>query len=170
MIKIQHPEFEMWSTGIHARSNVACADCHMPYSREGGVKISDHWIRSPLFNISQACQQCHRWSDEELRRRVTIIQDRTAGLLKKSEAAILDAIDAIKAAMASGATDEQLKQARHLHRHAQMRWDFVASENSMGFHRPQEAARWLGESIDYARQAQIAALRLRPVKAKLASQ
>ena len=83
--------------------------------------------------------------------RVTIIQDRTAGLLKKSEAAILDAIDAIKAAMASGATDEQLKQARHLHRRAQMRWDFIASENSMGFHSPQEAARWLGESIDYAR-------------------
>jgi len=89
------------------------------------------------LNISQACQQCHRWSDEELRQRVTIIQDRTAGLLKKSEAAILDAIDAIKAAMASRATDEQLKQARHLHRRAQMRWDFVASENSMGFHSPQ---------------------------------
>ncbi len=169
MIKVQHPEFEMWSTGIHARSNVACADCHMPYTREGGVKISDHWIRSPLFNISQACQQCHRRSEDELRQRVVVIQDRTAHLLKKSEAAILDAINAIKEAMAAGASDEQLKQARHLHRRAQMRWDFVASENSMGFHSPQEAARWLGESIDYARQAQIAALRLGRAKAKLAA-
>ncbi|MCA9871705.1 MAG: ammonia-forming cytochrome c nitrite reductase subunit c552, partial [Anaerolineae bacterium] len=33
MIKIQHPEFEMWNTGIHGRSGVACADCHMPYMR-----------------------------------------------------------------------------------------------------------------------------------------
>jgi nitrite reductase (cytochrome c-552) len=124
------------------------------------VKVSDHWVRSPLFNISQACQQCHRWPDEELKQRVRIIQDRTADLLKKSEVALLDAIDAIKGAMASGATDERLKQARHLHRRAQIRWDFIASENSMGFHSPQEAARWLGESIDYARQAQSAALQL----------
>jgi len=169
MLKVQHPEFELWSTGIHARSNVACADCHMPYTREGGVKISDHWVRSPLFNISQACQQCHRWSDKELRERVITIQDRTAYLLRKSEAAILDAIDAIKQAMAAGATDEQLKQARRLHRRAQLRWDFVASENSMGFHSPQEAARWLGESIDFARQAQIAALRLGRMPRRAAS-
>jgi nitrite reductase (cytochrome c-552) len=169
MLKAQHPEFELWSTGIHARSNVACADCHMPYTREGGVKISDHWVRSPLFNISQACQQCHRWSDEELRQRVITIQDRTVHLLRKSEAAILDAIDAIKQAMAAGATDEQLKQARHLHRRAQFRWDFVASENSMGFHSPQEAARVLGDSIDFARQAQIAALRVARVPRRAAS-
>jgi nitrite reductase (cytochrome c-552) len=169
MIKIQHPEFEMWSTGIHARSNVACADCHMPYTREGGVKVSDHWVRSPLFNISQACQQCHRWPDEELKERVKIIQDRTADLLKKSEAALLDAIDDIKGVMAAGATDDQLKQARSLHRRAQIRWDFIASENSMGFHSPQEAARWLGESIDFARQAQIAVLRLGRGSGKAAS-
>jgi len=29
--KAQHPEFELWSQGIHARSGVSCADCHMPY-------------------------------------------------------------------------------------------------------------------------------------------
>ncbi len=41
-LKAQHPEFEFWNQGIHARSGVACADCHMPYKREGGQKISDH--------------------------------------------------------------------------------------------------------------------------------
>ena len=56
MLKIQHPEFEMWSSGIHARSGVACADCHMPYMRDGAVKVSDHWLRSPLDNVNQACQ------------------------------------------------------------------------------------------------------------------
>ena len=50
LLKAQHPEFEMWSQGIHARSGVACADCHMPYKREGAQKVSEHWVRSPLLS------------------------------------------------------------------------------------------------------------------------
>ncbi|MGH7179214.1 MAG: ammonia-forming cytochrome c nitrite reductase subunit c552, partial [Tepidisphaeraceae bacterium] len=34
-------------------------------------------------------------------------------------------------------------------------------ENSMGFHAPQEAARILGESIDYSRQGMALAMSLR---------
>ena len=157
MIKIQHPEFEMWTTGIHARSGVACADCHMPYIREGSVKISDHWLRSPLENINSACQTCHRWSEDELRDRVIDIQDTTAGLLRKTEEAILDAIYTIFAAKNGGATDEDLAVAYQLHRSSQLRWDFVSSENSTGFHSPQEAARVLANSIDLARQSQLSA-------------
>ncbi len=157
MIKIQHPEFEMWTTGIHARSGVACADCHMPYIREGSVKISDHWLRSPLENVNSACQTCHRWEEEELRDRVIDIQDTTAGLLRKTEEAILDAIDTIVAAKNAGATDEDLAVAYQLHRSSQLRWDFVSSENSTGFHSPQEAARVLANSIDLARQSQLSA-------------
>jgi len=52
VLKAQHPEFEMWNQGIHARAGVACADCHMPYKREGAMKISDHHVRSPLLNIN----------------------------------------------------------------------------------------------------------------------
>lgn len=157
MIKIQHPEFEMWTTGIHARSGVACADCHMPYIREGSVKISDHWLRSPLENINSACQTCHRVDEEELRDRVVDIQDTTAELLRKSEEAIISAIDTIVAAKEAGATDEDLAVAYQLHRSSQLRWDFVSSENSTGFHSPQEAARVLANSIDLARQSQLSA-------------
>ena len=157
MIKIQHPEFEMWSSGIHGRSGVACADCHMPYTRQGSVKVSDHWLRSPLVNLSQACQNCHNISEDELRERVLTIQTKTAELLRRSEAALVDAIDAIVAAREAGATDEQLAAALKLHREASLRWDFVSSENSTGFHSPQEAARILATSIDMARQAQMAA-------------
>lgn len=160
MIKIQHPEFEMFSTGIHARSGVACADCHMPYVRDGSVKVSDHWLRSPLVNLDNACGTCHKQSEEELRTRVQVIQDTTAGLLRRSEDALVQAIDAIVAAQAAGATNEQLAKARELHRSAQLRWDFVSSENSTGFHSPQEAARILAESTDLARQAQLAAVDL----------
>ena len=72
-LKAQHPEFEMWNQGIHARSGVACADCHMPYMREGALKISDHHVRSPLLNINRACQTCHKWSEDELKGRVETI-------------------------------------------------------------------------------------------------
>jgi nitrite reductase (cytochrome c-552) len=69
VLKAQHPEFEMYNQGIHARSGVSCADCHMPYTRVGGLKISDHHVRSPLLNINHACQTCHRWPEDELRAR-----------------------------------------------------------------------------------------------------
>lgn len=160
MIKIQHPEYELWSTGLHAQSGVACADCHMPYVREGAVKVSDHWLRSPLENINQACQTCHKQDEQLLRERILTIQNRTAELLRRSEEALLDAMDAIVAAQNAGASDEQLAEARQLHRSASLRWDFVSSENSTGFHSPQESARVLGMAIDYARQAQLAAERV----------
>lgn len=157
MIKIQHPEFEMWSTSLHARSNVSCADCHMPYMREGGIKISDHWIRSPLVNLNNACQTCHNIPEEQLRERILNIQTKTAELLRSSEDALIDAIDTIVAARAAGATDDDLAEALQLHRSSQLRWDFVSSENSTGFHSPQESARVLAHSIDLARQAQLSA-------------
>ncbi len=160
MLKMQHPEFELWSTGMHARSGVACADCHMPYMREGSVKVSDHWVRSPLDNIQSACLTCHKWSEEEMKNRVTDIQNTTASLLRRSEEALLAAIDAIVAARNAGATDEQLAEALQLHRASSMRWDFISSENSTGFHSPQEAARVLAESIDLARQAELKALQV----------
>jgi nitrite reductase (cytochrome c-552) len=161
MIKIQHPEFEMYTSSIHYRSGVSCVDCHMPYVREGSQKISDHWVRSPLQNINNACQSCHKQDENELRERVALIQDRTAGLLRDTEKAILSAVDAIVAAKQAGATDEQLKEARYLHRRAQLRWDFVFSENSTGFHSPQESARVLAVAIDLARQAELAAVKVK---------
>lgn len=161
MIKIQHPEYEMSTTGIHARSGVACADCHMPFIRDGGLKISDHWIRSPLVNLNNACQTCHNISEEELANRVLTIQTTTAGLLRDTEDALLAAMDAINAAIEAGATDEQLVEARQFHRSSSLRWDFVSSENSTGFHSPQEAARILANAIDFARQAQLSATEVR---------
>ena len=161
VLKAQHPEFETWSQGIHARSGVACADCHMPYVREGALKVSDHWIRSPLLNVNRACQGCHPYSDAEIQGRVAQIQDRSYQLLQRAGGALTDMLDALKAAKAAGATDAQLAQARGLQRKAQWRLDFVAAENSMGFHAPQETARILGEAIDYGRQAQLSVEKLR---------
>lgn len=157
VFKAQHPEFELWSQGVHARAGVSCSDCHMPYQRDGATKVSDHWVRSPLLNVNRACQTCHHVDEAELLSRVAKIQDRNHDLLQRGGVAIVGLIDAIVKAKAEGASDEQLAKARELQRKAQWRLDFIASENSMGFHAPQEAAMVLGEAIDYARQGELAA-------------
>jgi nitrite reductase (cytochrome c-552) len=160
MLKAQHPEFETWSQGIHARSGVACADCHMPYKREGAIKVSDHHVRSPLLHIARSCQVCHPYPESELLARAEAIQDRTRDLMNRAEIATVDLVTAIAKAAGDGASDEVLKQARDLHRAAQWRLDFVAAENSMGFHAPQETARILGEAIDFARQGEVAVMKV----------
>jgi nitrite reductase (cytochrome c-552) len=159
VLKAQHPEFEVWSQGVHARAGVACADCHMPYQRVGAQKVSDHWVRSPLLNVNRACQPCHAVAEKELEARVLNIQDRHYALLERAARATTDMLDAIAAARKAGAGDADLKAAAALHRKAQWRLDFVAAENSMGFHAPQELARVLSEAIDYARQGQLEAER-----------
>jgi nitrite reductase (cytochrome c-552) len=167
VLKAQHPEFELWSQGIHARSGVACADCHMPYIREGASKVSDHWVRSPLLNVNRACQTCHRFSEGELKARAERIQDKNHALLQRGGAAIVDLIDGIVAAKARGVSEDVLDRARALQRRAQWRLDYIAAENSMGFHAPQEAARILGEATDLARQGQIALLEVASGQAKV---
>ncbi|HLM55007.1 MAG TPA: ammonia-forming cytochrome c nitrite reductase subunit c552 [Pyrinomonadaceae bacterium] len=167
-LKAQHPEFEMWNQGIHARSGVACADCHMPYTRVGALKISDHHVRSPLLNINRSCQTCHRWPEEELRARVETIQGRTFRMRDLAMDALVELIGEIKAARAAGRTDQELAAARGYQRKAQFYLDFVEAENSTGFHAGQEAERILGESINFTRLGQ-AALRAAPTQQPAAS-
>jgi len=156
VLKAQHPEFEMYNQGIHARSGVACADCHMAYKREGAMKISDHHVRSPLLNVNRACQTCHKWSEEELKGRVETIQARNQKLRGTAMDALVDLIHDLKARKDTGATDAELAEARGFQRKAQFYLDFVEAENSSGFHAPQEAARILGDSINFSRLGQNA--------------
>jgi nitrite reductase (cytochrome c-552) len=155
-LKAQHPEFEMWNQGIHARSGVACADCHMPYQRVGAMKISDHHVRSPLLNINRACQTCHHWPEEELRQRVHEIQDRTFTMRNQAMDVLMALLDDLKAARARGASAAEMREAQLMQRRGQFLLDFIEAENSMGFHAGGEAARVLAKSIDYLRQGQIA--------------
>jgi nitrite reductase (cytochrome c-552) len=161
LLKAQHPEFEMWSQGIHARSGVSCADCHMPYVREGAIKVSSHDVRSPLLDVARACQVCHRGTEAEILQLAEQIQERTLALRSRAEVALVALIEAIEAAAANGADDDRLREARALQRQAQWRLDFVFAENSKGMHASQETARILGEAIDLARQGEISVLRAR---------
>jgi len=151
----------LWNQGIHARSGVTCADCHMPQMKYKGATVSDHWVRSPVLNIKNACMNCHQRHDakiteQELKDRVEQIQDRHWNLRQEAMTALVSLINDLKAAKDAGKSDADLKTARYLQRRAQFYLDFIEAENSTGFHAPQEAARVLGESINYSRQGQIA--------------
>lgn len=160
MRKMQHPDYEVYSQGVHAFRNVSCADCHMPYTSEGGVKYTDHQIRSPLYNISNSCQVCHRWSESEVTSRVNSIQDKNLELLGRAEDAIVPAHLEIGEAMKRGATDAELEKPRDLLSRAQMYWDYVAANNGMGFHAPQECARVLAKAIDLGSQSRLETTRV----------
>jgi nitrite reductase (cytochrome c-552) len=159
-LKAQHPEFELWSQGIHARSGVACADCHMPYQRVGALKISDHHVNSPLLKINRSCQTCHKWSEEELKARVETIQERTFRMRNLAMDALMELIEDLKTVRTADSTLPSVKTAQQFQRKAQFYLDFVEAENSTGFHAPQEAERILGESINFSRKGQVALRKL----------
>jgi nitrite reductase (cytochrome c-552) len=160
MVKMRHPDYEVYKTGIHAYRNVACADCHMPYRTEGGSKFTDHHVQSPLLNISNSCAVCHRWSENEIRRRVEGIQDKVHSSRALAEAALAKAHLDIAAAMQAGAGDDELAGVRKLVRQAQLRWDYVAANNGMGFHSPQECTRILAAAVDMAGECRVECARI----------
>jgi len=153
MLKAQHPEFELWSQGIHARSGVSCVDCHMPFKKVGSMKITDHHVRSPLLNINRSCRTCHGADTKELKSRAEEIQFKQHELENIAKNALMDLIDDIKN---YGKKDMALKKAQAFHRKASWYLDYIISENSTGFHAPQEAARIIVLSIDASRKGQNA--------------
>ena len=161
-LKAQHPEFEMWSQGVHARSGVACADCHMPYKREGGMKVSDHHVRSPLLNINRACQGCHHFSEQEMKDRVEQIQMRFTESRNLAMDALMDLIEETKKLREAGASDADLKPAWAAQRKAQFFIDLVEAENSVGFHAPGEEMRVLTVALDSIRKGQVSLRGVKP--------
>ena len=160
-LKAQHPEFELWSQGIHGRAGVSCSDCHMPKIQYKGSTVSDHWVRSPVLNLKNACYGCHskrdpKITERELRERVEQIQDRHWLLREQAMTELLGLISDLKSAREAGRSDAELNIPRYMQRRAQFYLDFVEAENSTGFHAPQEAARILAESLNYSRQGQLA--------------
>ena len=164
IIKCQHPDYEMYQTGIHAYRDVSCSDCHMPYRTEGGVKFTDHHVQSPLLNIASSCAVCHRWGEDEIRSRVETIQTKVFNAKLSAEEAIVKAHFDVAAAMEAGVGDDDLAEVRLLIRHAQFRWDYASANNGMGFHSPQESMRVLSDAIDGAQQARLMVARLLAAK------
>lgn len=164
MVKLQHPDYEIFQTGIHSYRQVSCADCHMPYRTEGGAKYTNHHIQSPLLDIANSCAVCHRWSESDIRKRVEGIQEKVHEARQRTERAIAYAHFDIAACIEAGLADADLEPVRNLVRKAQLRWDFVAANNGMGFHSGQECVRILGASNDLAQECRVMCTRLLATK------
>lgn len=156
MIKAQHPDYEVFTRGIHYQRGISCADCHMPYATEGGQKFTDHRIQSPLNNIANACQVCHRQSEAELIRNVYDRQDMIKELRTKLEDVLVATHLEAEFAWNHGATEEQMQAALHKIRHAQWRWDYAAATHGGSFHAPLELARTIGDGLHIAHEARRA--------------
>ena len=155
ILKAQHPGYEIALQGIHGQRGVSCADCHMPYIQEGGVKFSDHHIMSPLANIDRTCQTCHRQDAETLRQNVYERQDKCTEVRNRAEQELARAHFETKFLIDNGATEAELKPIQDLLRKSQWRWDYAIASHGATFHAPQEVTRLLSHSVDYAQQARI---------------
>ncbi len=160
MLKAQHPDYEMFKTSIHYQRGVACADCHMPYKSAGGVKFTDHHVQSPLNNIANSCQVCHRDDEETLRNTVYDRQRKVLENRDKTEDVICKAHWDAKIAWEAGATESEMKPVLQLIRQAQWRWDFVAAGHGNSFHAPVECLRILGNAINKAQDARLLILKI----------
>lgn len=155
MLKAQHPDYEIFKMGIHYQRGVSCADCHMPYTSEGGVKFTDHNIQSPLSNIANSCQVCHREDELTLLKNVTDRQDVNMELAHNAENTLILAHIEAKTAWDNGATEEQMKEVLKLLRQAQWRWDFATAGHGSSIHAPLEVSRILANAIQKAEQSRI---------------
>ncbi|MDR3237249.1 MAG: ammonia-forming cytochrome c nitrite reductase [Spirochaetia bacterium] len=156
IIKAQHPGYEIHRLGIHGQRGVSCADCHMPYMREGGVKFSDHQVRSPLAMIDRTCQVCHRESEAELRQNVYERQTKVMEVRTKLEAELAKAHIEAAFAWEKGATEAQMASTLKLLRQSQWRWDYAFASHGASFHAPQEIQRIMSNGIEKALQARLA--------------
>ncbi|KAB6403151.1 ammonia-forming cytochrome c nitrite reductase [Bacteroides xylanisolvens] len=155
ILKAQHPDYEIFKMGIHAQRGVSCADCHMPYNDEGGIKYSDHHIQNPLAVTERTCQTCHRDNKETLCKNVYERQQKANELRTLLEKELAKAHIEAKFTWDIGATENEMQEALLLIRQAQWRWDFGVSSHGGSFHAPQETMRILGHGLNKVFQARM---------------
>lgn len=155
MLKAQHPDYEIFMMGTHGQRGLSCADCHMPYVSEGGVKYSNHQIMSPLKNVEATCQTCHRDSAENLKKYVYEYQDKALEIRDRLETELAAAHILAKTAWDKGARPEAMQKALTLIRQSQWRWDYGVASHGASFHAPVETQRVLAHGLDKALLAQL---------------
>ena len=155
MLKAQHPDYEIYTSGIHAKSGVSCADCHMPSKTEGGVTFSDHHITSPMANVDTVCVGCHDQDAEVIK---SVVKDKLARKEQLMELAMDSLAKAhLEAGKAweLGATEAEMKDILTDIRHAQWKWDYSIASHGSFFHAPEETLRLLGVANDTAQAARL---------------
>lgn len=139
IIKAQHPDYETYSEGTHAKAGVSCSDCHMQYERtDNRKKISSHQWTSPLKTMNTSCGTCHSSRDlKDLENQVLDIQKTYKEGLDHAELLSTEAHYYVNKMITSGVDASKIAEAQEQIRLGQWLWDFCAAENSTGSHNPQ---------------------------------
>ncbi len=136
MLKVQHPEFETVSNGIHAQNGMSCADCHMAIETdENGETYHSHKWVSPLEDetLLNSCAKCH--GDTDMAAKVADIQANVTAREKEVGEKLAALKEALAAAVTEGKmSEDQLNEIRQLYRDGQFFWDYSYVENSEGAH------------------------------------
>lgn len=155
MLKAQHPDYELFVSGIHGRRGLSCADCHMPTKKDGDVTFSDHHIASPLENIANTCLTCHDQPEKEFKDYLAIKLQRKEELMDLAMNGLAKAHLEAGKAWEAGATAEEMKDILQDLRHGQWRWDYSIAGHGSYFHNPEETLRLLAQANDKAQQARV---------------
>lgn len=155
ILKAQHPGYEMFKQGIHGQRGLSCADCHMPYMQEGGIKYTDHHVHSPLAKIDRTCQTCHRQDAETLRQNVYERQKKVYDFAVKVNHELALAHLEAEFAWKKGATEAEMTKTLDDIRKSQWRWDYSLASHGAAFHAPQEVMRLLADAMTYAKDARL---------------
>ncbi len=156
LIKIQHPEYEMYRGSPHHRLGMDCNACHMPtMQNEQGENYVSHWWTSPLKTARESCLGCHaNHTEESITQWVNGLQQDIEDKQKQSMDLLVDLVETLAVRIEEGNIDDDtLEEVRSLHRRSQIRWDFIFAENSTGSHHFARARAYLDEAIQLAEQA-----------------
>ncbi|MDR5658009.1 ammonia-forming cytochrome c nitrite reductase subunit c552 [Serpentinicella sp. ANB-PHB4] len=154
LIKVQHPEFEMYTGSIHDGFGISCADCHMPTMEEEGETYTSHWAKSPLKTVGESCGYCHGEGEQELIEWVEDIQKEIDAKKAEVSTLLVQLIEEFAEALEERSLDDDtVEELWSLHRKSQYRWDFVFVENSTGFHNADKSRKTLEDAKQYAEEA-----------------
>lgn len=155
MLKAQHPGYEIYKTGIHAKSGVSCADCHMPSKSKDGQNFSDHNFQSPLNDMGNICFDCHDQSEEELRAVVEQKLQRKEQLMEITMDNLAKAHLEAGKAWELGASEAEMADILQDIRHGQWRWDYAIASHASFFHAPEETLRVLAVANEIGQTARL---------------
>jgi nitrite reductase (cytochrome c-552) len=152
MIKAQHPDYELYTTGLHYNRGVSCSDCHMPETEDG---VADHAVSNPITHIKQSCLGCHKQTEEELKATLETKYNRKEQLNQIAMTTLATAHLEAGKAWESGATEAEMQEVLKLLRSGQWSWDYAIASHGSYIHAPEETLRLLGIAIDQGSQARI---------------
>ncbi len=155
MLKAQHPGYEIFQSGVHAKSGITCADCHMPSRTENDVTFSDHHLVSPMTDIENICLNCHDQDAEEFKAIVERKFERKEQLMGIAMDNLAKAHLEAGKAWELGATEEEMKDILVDIRHGQWKWDYSIASHGSFFHAPEETLRLLAVANETAQQARL---------------